>query len=507
MSLRPIQTPIRSVVPERAASPPTDAGNPLRRWGLLAAAVLAIAAVVLMTRFNATIPRYAATALAAVWLIVLGPITTFVWYWGTTYLILNPFPIPVSVNQIFGAMFFLSWVWWVAVGLTARPRTRWLGILTLFFAFNTLSALLGESRQYGFVMARQTATYYLFMVALAGVLTTRRRLNVVLWVVVVFAAVSALIGLAEYATQLDFLQQHRNLNKVWLAPRPFAGLPRINGTLPNSIVFATFGLFALPFCYFLTIWSRNAGLRPVVVVLTLLIAVTSLLTFNRQTIVELGVLFLLLVFLFRSRYRFFFALIFGAALLLIGPIVLGTTLARVQQGRTGWDLSVIERRDKILIALEILRHKPLFGVGLGSFPEAWDDYINPGELKFLWLDRTNPQYPDMGYMQLLAETGVVGFICQLALLVGIGVRLWRERRRALAEGQDYKAGLCSLLLSLMGLIVVVNGFQDFWISPRLSLFYALFLIVATRPRPGESIWQCPAPGTRGSVGAPSISPS
>lgn len=418
--------------------------------------------------------------LSVTWLILLGPLVAFLLYWATTYLIVNPLAIPVSLNQIFGVLFFMSWAWWMLLGQGRWPATRWLAVLAAFFAFCFASAAFGDSTELGLVFARQVATYFLLILALATLLHTRRRVQTVIWIVIIFAALSALVGLVEYITSMEILQAHRNMNKVWLMPRLFSGQVRINGTLPNSIVFATFGLFALPFCYFVSTESRSVNVRLFVLLISLLVALTALLTHNRQTILQLGVVFILMLFLFRSRYRIFFALVVGLAIAIMAPIVLGTTLQRLQQGATGWDPSVIERRDKIMISAEILRQKPLFGVGLGSFPKSWDDYIVAGQLMWLFLEHTEPQYPDMGYMQLLAETGAVGFALQIGLLLALCGRLWSERRRAIESEQSYKAGLCNLLLSLAGLIFAVNFFQDFWHTPRHSLFFALCLVVMSR---------------------------
>lgn len=421
---------------------------------------------------------YAAIGLmVVVWIVLLGPLVSFLLYWATTYLIVSPLTLPVSLNQIFGVIFLASWAWWMLLGKGLWPRTRWMAALGVFFVLGVISAALGESLEFGLVFARQTATYFIIMVALATLLCTRRRLQAVIWIVIIFAALSALVGLAEFVTGLEFFQQHRNSGRFWLMPRPVAGQLRINGTLPNSIVFATFGLFALPFCYFVSTETRSVNVRLFVLGLSLLIALTALLTYNRQTMLQFGALFMMLIFLFRSRYRFFFALVVGIVIALMAPIVLGTTIQRLQQGATGWDPSVVERRDKIMISMEILKQKPLTGVGLGSFPKVWDEYIVAGQLKWLFLEPSELQYPDMGYMQMLAETGIVGFGLQIGLLLGLAAGLWRERWRALRAGLSYKAGLCSLLLSLLGLIFVVNFFQDFWFSPRHSLFYALCLVV------------------------------
>jgi O-antigen ligase len=162
--------------------------------------------------------------------------------------------------------------------------------------------------------------------------------------------------------------------------------------------------------------------------------------------------------------------------LVFAPIIFSQTYKRFVQGTTGWDESLVKRTDKLKIGWHMFKENPLLGVGLGSYPGIWWHYMPEGKIKFAFLQRTEPYYPDMGYIQLLSETGLIGFTLQIGILMILGLKLWQLRKRAYLKGNTFAGGFYSLLLSLLMLLFILNCFQDFWIHPRVCFFYALCLI-------------------------------
>jgi O-antigen ligase len=65
--------------------------------------------------------------------------------------------------------------------------------------------------------------------------------------------------------------------------------------------------------------------------------------------------------------------------------------------------------------VRIIGDFPLFGTGLGTFPQAWTRYYPPGTA-VVWLEAHND------YLQLLSETGVIGFVIFAA---AFGIFVWR----------------------------------------------------------------------------------
>jgi putative inorganic carbon (HCO3(-)) transporter len=117
-------------------------------------------------------------------------------------------------------------------------------------------------------------------------------------------------------------------------------------------------------------------------------------------------------------------------------------------------------------AWNLFVHSPVSGVGWGNFANRYDADVVPG-----LFDAHNT------YLQLLAETGLVGFVSFLYLVVQSGRQAWRQwyssvdfLDRALAFG------ILGALLSIL-----VHGFVDFSLAMQVGtlLWMLLALLVAS----------------------------
>jgi O-antigen ligase len=89
-----------------------------------------------------------------------------------------------------------------------------------------------------------------------------------------------------------------------------------------------------------------------------------------------------------------------------------------QKGRTG--ASVRNRYLFYKYGLDIAAHNPAFGVGLDNFKLAIAEYPGFGG---------HASYAHSNYVEILADTGVPGFILYFSMYVAIGKRLFRLRGR------------------------------------------------------------------------------
>jgi O-antigen ligase len=146
------------------------------------------------------------------------------------------------------------------------------------------------------------------------------------------------------------------------------------------------------------------------------------------------------------------------------------------------DVSFLERRDNVLLAMEMFRRHPVFGVGLGSFPAVWHNYI-PADYPTYFAQYHEPtrlRFPDFGYVQILCETGIVGLVVFLAI-IGSGARAaWRQRRAALARADGFAVNLSALTLTLVLFVAVSTLLQDAFLYVRVWLIYALVVLMNDR---------------------------
>lgn len=131
-------------------------------------------------------------------------------------------------------------------------------------------------------------------------------------------------------------------------------------------------------------------------------------------------------------------------------------------------------------SMRMLRQRPLFGWGLGTFPTVYPAfrsfYTN------LWVNEAHNDF-----IQTLVETGIVGFACAVAFLVLLfrdGIRKLRHWRSDTSSGMAVAAFLGCIGLS-------VHGFVDFnlQIPANAAFFFALSALVTGRlnqPEPGRT---------------------
>ncbi len=160
--------------------------------------------------------------------------------------------------------------------------------------------------------------------------------------------------------------------------------------------------------------------------------------------------------------------LFLLVLLLLGPGGRTQTDLRLQQ-TVGQD-SVSSRLQPAKNTLKMIRDFPIFGVGLGCWPEIFPHYAAPPWSPTFW----NATHND--YIQLGAETGLFGFGLAACFFASILARVWRAMRRIKRE-RVVLAGACVAALSA----VAVHEFFDFSLqTPANALLFTLLLALAVR---------------------------
>jgi O-antigen ligase len=175
----------------------------------------------------------------------------------------------------------------------------------------------------------------------------------------------------------------------------------------------------------------------------------------------------LYVFLVYRRAR----LPIGAALLLLAPVIgmalvrLPTIATTLQQGLSAG--AFIERLGNLALMVNIIREHPFFGIGAGHYG-VYRGAVLYGDWRY------EPGYaPNMDFLKVFAETGVLGFVLVLVLL-GLLVRLFiRSYRRISPERQPvYLALLLGALTILLNMTIgyeLLHAF--FWINVGVLLFF------------------------------------
>lgn len=181
-------------------------------------------------------------------------------------------------------------------------------------------------------------------------------------------------------------------------------------------------------------------------------------------------LFIAAVYLYLVYRRWRWALVLGGV---VAAPVLGVTLLRLptfastlQEGLSA--TAFVERMQNVLLLLRIIREHPIFGIGPGHYGVFWGRAVH-GDPHYY------PGYtPNMDFLKVFAETGVVGFVL-LLLLLGFLSRLCLRGLRSI-PASDRSIYLAAMLGGLGILLNMAIGYEllhaFFWINVGLLLYLA-----------------------------------
>jgi O-antigen ligase len=139
-------------------------------------------------------------------------------------------------------------------------------------------------------------------------------------------------------------------------------------------------------------------------------------------------------------------------------------------------------------ALKILAQKPVLGWGLGTFPDIYPQFSNLST-NF----QVGPAHND--YLQLLVETGVLGFATMLWFLLILFGSAFRKLNHFPAD-----ANTTVTLAAVLGVTgILVHSVVDFnlQIPANAALFYVLCTVAAMEPRFGRHHHRHSASTSRG----------
>ncbi len=156
-------------------------------------------------------------------------------------------------------------------------------------------------------------------------------------------------------------------------------------------------------------------------------------------------------------------ILLGASMIFMGPEARVDTVTRVNESAAGME-TIVGRIEAWKGGIALIRDFPIFGVGLGGWPEIFERYeIPPWQLLFFAQAHND-------YVQLLAETGIVG----IALFGWLAVRIIRKVVSG-ARSMDASAGpIFAAIIAGIAAACVVEIFDFDLRIPAISLLFAVF---------------------------------
>jgi O-antigen ligase len=311
------------------------------------------------------------------------------------------------------------------------------------------------------------AAYFIIFFLTAQAFRERADLVKLAWFLIFLGFTVALLGIIQHFTSEGTI--------YWYRPLPEGG--SVFGPYVNRNHFAGFIELVMPVGLALLVFrGLRRDLFPMVSLLTVVPVGALILSGSRGGIAsftfEVGVL----VLLARTRRGPQGARLIGISIVVLAAFALiawlgaGKEIERFSKTRVG-DVSLGRRANMFRGAEHIFFEHPIKGAGLGTIIDVYPRYETAYDGRVV-------DHIHNDYMEVLAETGLLGGLCGIAFL-GL---LYRETRRVFTAEQGHfsRALHAAGITAVSGLLV--HSFVDFNLHiPANALLFLLQAYLATSP--------------------------
>ncbi|MFH1026080.1 MAG: O-antigen ligase family protein [Nitrospirota bacterium] len=390
--------------------------------------------------------------------------------------------------KIFAGLCLLFWMMNIIINRDTgtiikllKEKTNLFILLFLIFSFISLiNARYIEDKTIEEIFIR--IKMLVFYSLIIGVISDRKTLKLAFFAFIIGSLVTTGVGLYELATGNAFFGEtgHRagiitQKKFVGLMVTTYGGSARVQGLYSDSgfhahamVIF--FGLL-VPWIFY----SASKKIRVFAAVVTLAYLLNIVGTGARVGWVSLACAIAIFLLLLRHRFKY---LIWVATVLTIVILFLALSLipsiptfSRLQYSQ---DESFSWRMDTYRQAFEMVRDKPVLGVGTGNYLVEYYNYLSTTPM----LSRYFMGWLHNSYLQIWAENGTVGLLIFLCFFISIFSGLLSVYRNA--QDQEMKALSLGLLTAFSGYAVEFSGVpilgQELgWMISGLSV--ALIMIV------------------------------
>ncbi|XGV87303.1 MAG: IctB family putative bicarbonate transporter [Limnothrix sp. BL-A-16] len=414
-------------------------------------------------------------------------------HWGETLLALLAAAVfglaPFAETDLLGLLLLAAGAFWVLLTVTDRPVAAaeagdQPGLFTpihllvlLYGAIATVAVAFSPVQAAAFVGWTKLVLYLVFFCVLARVTRLERGRAIITTVYLLAALATSVYGLRQWIFGADALA-------TWVDPEsPLSKTTRVYSYLGNPNLLAGYLEASVPLSVAAILAWKGWIQKILGVVLLGLNGTCLVLTFSRGgwigLVVELAVLGILLLYWWSVRFTPFWrrwampALLGGGTTLMVLAVAalepLRDRVFSIFAGRG--DSSNNFRINVWQAVLQMIQDRPWLGIGPGNvaFNRVYPRYQKP---KFSALSAYSV------VLEVLVETGVIGFTCFVWLL---GMTVYQggralNRLRKLQASQGY--WLLAALATMAGMLA--HGLVDtVWYRPQVStLFWLMLALVA-----------------------------
>lgn len=376
--------------------------------------------------------------------------------------------INLKINTFLGFLTLLAWI--LAILANYKKYKISPNALSIPLSLFIIALLLSLTQAQNLSRAVVVLTFILFTIALAilavNFVNNRENLQKTIFVLFLSSLIVGLFGLFQFGGDVIGLPQTLTLLKEGYTSKVF-GFPRIQAFSMEPLYLANYLLIPLSIGLALFVNRQNEPIkRSWLVILLVLLMVNFILTVSRGGYLGLVGTCLVLFFFFLRRLLTWKNILIAAVAAAVIIYGVAFALARSQYRATNEFLGHIQFKDitegesiegrlvTFRNALRAYSQSPLLGIGIGNYG-PWAKNYPPVAPKTGW-DIVNNQY-----IELLAETGLVGLVAFIIMLIVLIVR----SLVALRYTTDIflKSVLIGLLAALIGILIQYNFMSTLYI--------------------------------------------
>ncbi|MBW3533827.1 MAG: O-antigen ligase family protein [Gemmatimonadetes bacterium] len=376
----------------------------------------------------------------------------------------------------------------VARRLLREPQTWLLTVWVLVILTSTVWAGQPELADARLAEAGKALALYGLVVLLV---TDPRRARVAVWTMVAAGALLALLGLIQLVTgDSEAFAGLARVKRGQIYGSVFG--PRLAGPLGDPNFFAQILLVLVPLALFLAWEERDRRARTVAAGCVALLVAGTLLTYSRGGALALIVVVLTSLVAHGMRPR---RIVGGALVVLVAATALLpsglrerlTTLGDLIPG--GGEVVYVDSsfEERLLLnrtAWEMFVANPAGGVGAGNYSPEFGEYADRlGSTARDYGDPDAVRYAHSLYLEVAAETGLLGLTALAAALLAAFVGLERARGRLLLRGEGGLASLARALEIALAGYLISSVFLHGDFQRYLWLLLALAAAVRSLSRP------------------------
>ncbi|MFX0195063.1 MAG: O-antigen ligase family protein [Candidatus Hodarchaeota archaeon] len=350
-----------------------------------------------------------------------------------------------------------------------------------YLVLSGISAFHSADRPLSFAVLVLMIKSYVAFLFFANRIKTRADLSLAVFGLIVGVLLQSFVGTLQYVSGGSFLKGVFGVPEAAFKMQVQGEfiLSRVGGTIghPNSL--AKYLSFCIPVLITYSFVRVNPHrldpyVRKLALVTAMVGAVTLLLTMSRGSWVALGLTFM---FLFYEAFRRFLKSRAKAmvAVLLLNAVLAGAALTIFEDVRIRLfedDYNRAQARlPMAMVALNVIKHQPIKGVGLNNYTRVMYLYDRTRE----WQTYKFPHPVHNSFLLIAAESGVPALIAFLCLIGGVFTKAWSALRRLDSPVALLQVGWMGGLMTWL----IAGMFDRDFAGTNVMLWFTMAAIVAT----------------------------